>query len=55
VLLASALKLLHVSTATTGLILLLVGLIAPLLWMLVRRHYGFPALAPRRPRSKPSG
>jgi uncharacterized membrane protein YfcA len=55
VLLASALELLHVSTATTGLILLLVGLIAPLLWMLVRRHYGFPALAPRRPRSKPSG
>jgi uncharacterized membrane protein YfcA len=54
VLLASALKLLHVSTATTGLILLLVGLIAPLLWMLVRRHYGFPALAPRRPQSKPS-
>ena len=45
VLLASALKLLNVSTADTGIILLLVLLIAPLLWMLVRRRHGFPALA----------
>jgi hypothetical protein len=52
VLLASALKLLHVSTADTGIILLLVGLIAPLLWMLVRRQHGFPALAPRARRAK---
>jgi len=51
VLLASALKLLHVSNAHTGIILLLVALIAPLLWMLVRRRHGFPALAPSR-RSK---
>jgi uncharacterized protein len=52
VLLASALKLLHVSTADTGIILILVALIAPLLWMLVRRRHGFPALAPSARRSK---
>jgi uncharacterized membrane protein YfcA len=52
VLLASALKLLHVSTADTGVILVLVALIAPLLWMLVRRRHGFPALAPSARRSK---
>jgi uncharacterized membrane protein YfcA len=52
VLLASALKLLHVSTAHTGIILLLVALIAPLLWMVVRRRHGFPALAPSARRSK---
>lgn len=49
VLLASALKLLNVSTPRTGVILLLVLLIAPVLWMLVRRHHGFPAIA-RKPR-----
>ena len=48
VLLASALKLLHVSNTHTGIILLLVALIAPLLWMMVRRRHGFPAWAPRR-------
>jgi uncharacterized membrane protein YfcA len=47
VLLASALKLLNVSTVNTGIALALVAVIAPLLWMLVRRHHGFPALAPR--------
>ncbi len=52
VLLASALKLLHVSTPHTGIILLLVALIAPVLWMLVRRRHGFPALARRGRRSK---
>jgi uncharacterized membrane protein YfcA len=52
VLLASALKLFNVSTAHTGIILLLVALIAPVLWMLVRRRHGFPALAPSRRRSK---
>jgi uncharacterized protein len=52
VLLASALKLLHVSTPHTGIILLLVALIAPLLWMLVRRRHGFPALASTGRRSK---
>lgn len=45
VLLASALKLFNISTATTGIILLLVLLFAPVLWMLVRRRHGFPALA----------
>lgn len=51
VLLASALKLLNVSTYTTGIALLLVLLFAPVLWMLVRRHHGFPAIArgPKRP------
>ena len=52
VLLASALKLLDFSTKATGIILGLVLIIAPVLWMLVRRHHGFPALArrTRRPR-----
>jgi uncharacterized protein len=47
VLLASALKLLNVSNADTALILLLVAVVAPLLWMIVRRRHGFPALASR--------
>ena len=53
VLLASSLKLLNFSTKATGIILALVLIIAPVLWMLVRRHYGFPALA-RRARRSPS-
>jgi uncharacterized protein len=48
VLLASALKLLNISNQATGIILILVLLFAPILWMLVRRHYGFPALARRQ-------
>jgi uncharacterized protein len=48
VLLASALKLLDFSTKATGIILGLVLIIAPVAWMLVRRHHGFPALARRR-------
>ena len=44
VLLASALKLLNVSNTHTGIILVLVLLVAPVVWMLVRRHHGFPAL-----------
>jgi uncharacterized membrane protein YfcA len=51
VLLASALKLLNFSNRTTGIILILTLIFAPVLWMLVRRHYGFPALVPRRPRT----
>ncbi|HEX5963745.1 MAG TPA: sulfite exporter TauE/SafE family protein [Gemmatimonadales bacterium] len=47
VLLASALKLLHVSTPDTGIILAIVLVVAPVLWMLVRRKHGFPALASR--------
>lgn len=47
VLLASALKLLNFSTEDTGIILALVLIIAPVLWMLVRRQHGFPALASR--------
>ncbi len=45
VLLASALKLLHVSNQQTGIILVLALVIAPVLWMFVRRRHGFPALA----------
>jgi uncharacterized membrane protein YfcA len=52
VLLASALKLLNFSTTTTGVILALVLVFAPVLWMLVRRRHGFPALASRA-RRKP--
>lgn len=54
VLLASALKLLNVSNTHTGIMLVLVLLIAPVVWMLVRRHHGFPALA-RRSNAKDSG
>jgi uncharacterized protein len=50
VLLASALKLLDVSTNDTLIILGIVLLFAPLVWMVVRRRYGFTALASRRPR-----
>ena len=45
VLLASALKLLDVSTRDTSIILLFVALVAPVVWMLIRRRYGFPAFA----------
>jgi uncharacterized membrane protein YfcA len=48
VLLASALKLLNVSNTNTGIILALVVVFAPVLWMLVRRRHGFPALASRK-------
>jgi uncharacterized membrane protein YfcA len=45
VLLASALKLLGVPTWQTGVALAGVALVAPLLWMVVRRRHGLPALA----------
>jgi hypothetical protein len=45
VLLASALKLLDVPTTSTAVLLLASLVVAPLMWMLVRRHHGFPALA----------
>ena len=45
VLLASALKLLDVSNRETGMILLAVAVMAPLVWMAVRRRHGFPAIA----------
>lgn len=44
VLLASALKLLGLGTAQTGIILLAALLVAPSAWMVVRRAKGFPAL-----------
>jgi uncharacterized protein len=55
VLLASALKLLNVSNTTTGVILLVALLGAPVLWMVVRRYYGFPALASSPRPSTPPG
>ncbi|HEV2084822.1 MAG TPA: sulfite exporter TauE/SafE family protein [Gemmatimonadales bacterium] len=55
VLLASALKLLNVSNGNTALTLALVLVFAPLLWMLIRRHHGFPALASRRHRGGKPG
>jgi uncharacterized membrane protein YfcA len=47
VLLASALKLLGVDSVVTGVILLVALLVAPPLWMLVRRRHGFPMLVGR--------
>jgi uncharacterized protein len=46
VLLASALKLLDVSNRTTGLILFAALTLASAVWLVARRHYGFPALVP---------
>ena len=43
--LASALKLLGLGTAPTGIVLLASLLVAPTVWMVVRRANGFPALA----------
>jgi hypothetical protein len=43
VLLASALKLLGVSTPVTSVILAVALMIAPPMWMVVRRRHGFPA------------
>jgi hypothetical protein len=53
VLLASALKLLNVSNTATGIVLILTLIFAPVLWMLVRRSHGFPALAPSRKKPAP--
>jgi uncharacterized protein len=50
VLLASALKLLDVSNGDTGIILVVVLAVAPVLWMMVRRRHGLPALARRNRR-----
>ena len=45
VLLASALKLLEVPNTETAIILLVTLLFAPILWMVVRRRLGYPALS----------
>jgi uncharacterized membrane protein YfcA len=52
VLLASALKLLNLPNRDTALALAMVLIVAPLLWMLVRRRHGFPALVSRSRRTK---
>jgi uncharacterized membrane protein YfcA len=49
VLLASALKLLGVSSVTTGVALVALAAVAPFVWMLLRRRHGFPALPQREP------
>jgi hypothetical protein len=41
VLLASGLKLLNVPTPLAGIVLLATIVVAPVLWMLLRRYYGF--------------
>ena len=51
ILLASSLKLLGLSTTQTGIVLLVLLLSAPPLWMVIRRRYGFPALARREVRA----
>ena len=45
ILLASSLKLFGLGTAQTGICLLVLVLVAPALWMVIRRRHGFPALA----------
>jgi len=52
VLLASALKLLGLPNLETGLVLLAVAVVAPVLWMAVRRRKGFPALASKEKRAR---
>jgi uncharacterized membrane protein YfcA len=57
VLLASGLKLLNISNQVTAVILGIALVAAPLVWMLIRRRYGFPALASveiRRARARQS-
>lgn len=45
VLLASGLKLLEVSNTLTGILLVSALVLGPIVWMLIRVHHGFPALA----------
>lgn len=54
VLLASALKLLEVDNLTTGLVLLGLLLVAPPLWMLIRKQHGLPMLTRRSPAASPA-
>jgi uncharacterized membrane protein YfcA len=51
VLLASALKMLDASNTQTVVVLIVVALVAPVVWMLVRRQHGFPAIAHRSERA----
>jgi uncharacterized membrane protein YfcA len=55
VLLASSLKLFNLSNTETAIVLGVVLVFAPVLWMLVRRHHGFPALASRGRRPVAAG
>jgi len=51
VLLASALKMLDASNTQTIVVLAVIALVAPVVWMLVRRQHGFPAIARRSERA----
>lgn len=55
VLLASALKLLNVSSIDTAGVLIAVAVLAAPVWMLLRRRHGFPALPAREPARAASG
>ncbi len=55
VLLASSLKLFNISNTDTAIVLAVVLVFAPVLWMLVRRHHGFPPLASRGRRPAAAG
>lgn len=55
VLLASALKTFEIGNLITITALSAALLVAPVLWMLVRRHYGFPAFVPRLRNIDPLG
>ncbi len=52
VLLASGLKLLEVPNAITAIILIVALIFGPIAWMLLRRRYGFPALASTEARQR---
>jgi len=51
VLLASALKMFNVASSTTGVVLVAVVAVAPVVWMVLRRLHGFSALPWREPRA----
>lgn len=55
VLLASGLKLLGVSNEVTGVVLILGLVLGPVVWMLIRRRLGFPALASAELRQRRAG
>lgn len=55
ILLASALKLLGLGTTQTAICLVVLLLVAPAVWMVIRRQYGYPALARRKPRLAGAG
>ena len=51
-LVASGLKLLGVETTTLGYLLIALCVVAPLVWALLRRRHGLPALARQETRAR---